>query len=365
MSLPPRLQKYSPDLDKPHKDEKQTSDAISKTMTEIADKTFADGGHALRSVHAKSHGILKGDFEVLGGLPGPLAQGLFAKPSTYPVVMRFSTIPGDLLDDSISTPRGLAIKIIGVEGSRLEGSEQDSNQDFVMVNGPTFNASDAKAFHKSLKLLAPTTDRIPEVKKGVSAVMRTVEKTLEVFGGQSALAKALGGEPPTHILGETFYSQLPIRYGDFIAKVQLAPVSLDLTGLTGKTIDIGRPNILRELVVDHFRTNSSMWEFRVQLCADLETMPIDDPTKRWDEAESPFIVVARLTVGPQPAWSQSRSEAVDDGMSFSPWHGIDEHRPLGELMRIRREVYDRSQRFRSERNRCPVSEPRNVEGLTS
>lgn len=69
-----------------------------------------------------------------------------------------------------------------------------------MVNGPTFNAPNAKAFHKSLKLLAPTTDRIPEVKKGVSAVMRTVEKTLEVFGGQSALAKALGGEPPNERL---------------------------------------------------------------------------------------------------------------------------------------------------------------------
>ena len=37
----------------------------------------------------------------------------------------------------------------------------------------------------------------------------------------------------------------------------------------------------------------------------------------------------------QPAWSASRSEAVDDGM---PWHGIEEHRPLGELMRVRKEL---------------------------
>src|SRR5258708_6928935 len=40
--------------------------------------------------------------------------------------MRFSTIPGDILDDSVSTPRGLAIKVIGVEGERLEGSEARS-----------------------------------------------------------------------------------------------------------------------------------------------------------------------------------------------------------------------------------------------
>lgn len=357
------LPRYSSELDKPGKDEREIAEAISRTMTEIADKTFAIEGHALRSVHAKSHGILKGSFEVLPGLPDSLAQGLFGKPATYPVVTRFSTIPGDLLDDSISTPRGLAIKIIGVEGTPLEGSERKSNQDFVLVNGPTFNAPSAKAFHGSLKLLAPTTDRIPEVKKGVSAVMRTVEKTLEIFGGQSALAKALGGEPPTHILGETFYSQLPLRHGDYIAKVQLAPFSEDLRALTGKPVDIARPDILRELVVDHFRTKAGVWEFRVQLCTNLERMPIDDPTKRWDEDESPFVTVARLAVNPQPAWDDKRSAAVDDGMSFSPWHGIEEHRPLGELMRVRKLVYNRSQRFRSERNRFPVREPTSADDL--
>jgi hypothetical protein len=210
-----------------------------------------------------------------------------------------------------------------------------------------------------------TTDRVPEAKNGVSAVMQSIEKILEAFGGQSALAKALGGEPPTHILGETFYSQLPLRYGDYIAKVQVAPVSPDLTGLTGNAVDIERPDILRELVIGHFTSNTSIWEFRVQLCTNLEEMPIDDPSKQWDEAQSPFIPVARLTVDSQSAWSASRSEAVDDGMSFSPWHGVEAHRPLGELMRIRKEVYDRSQRFRSEPNKCPVTEPKTLDMLNS
>ena len=65
-------------------------------MRYINEKTFADGGHALRSVHAKTHGILEGNLEVDTDLPGDLAQGLFAKPGRYPVVMRFSTIPGDI-----------------------------------------------------------------------------------------------------------------------------------------------------------------------------------------------------------------------------------------------------------------------------
>ena len=57
------------------------------------------------------------------------------------------------------------------------------------------------------------------------------------------------------------------------------------------------------------------------------------------------------------AWSAQRSLEIDEGMGFSPWHGIQAHRPLGALMRMRKLAYARSQQFRSERNRVPVREP--------
>ena len=47
---------------------------------------------------------------ILGALCRPLEeQGAFATPGTHDVVLRLSTNPGDILDDSVSTPRGLAI----------------------------------------------------------------------------------------------------------------------------------------------------------------------------------------------------------------------------------------------------------------
>jgi len=358
MNIPNSPQLYSPELDLPEKDERETAEAISAKMHEISDKTFADGRHAIRAVHAKSHGLLDAEFEVLGNLPGPLAQGLFATPARYPAVMRFSTIPGDILDDSVSTPRGLAIKIMDVSGERLEGSEGASTQDFLMVNGPNFNAPNGKAFLRSLKLVAPTTDRIEGTKKVISAVMQKVEQLVEAFGGESALAKSLGGEPPHHILGETFFTQLPLRHGDYIAKFQLAPVSPELVALAGKDVELGDdPNALRTAVIEHFAHHGGKWELRAQLCMDIESMPINDPTKDWDVGQSPFMPVARLTAAPQIAWSQERSTAIDDGMGFSPWHGIEAHRPLGALMRMRKLAYARSQQFRSERNRVPVREP--------
>jgi hypothetical protein len=77
---------------------------------------------------------------VLDALAPAYAHGIFAHAASWPVVMRLSTTPGDVLDDKISTPRGLALKAIGVEGARVDASEGDIIQDFVMVNGPAFLA---------------------------------------------------------------------------------------------------------------------------------------------------------------------------------------------------------------------------------
>jgi len=67
--------------------------------------------------------LLEGQIEILDQLPPMLAQGLYATPATYTVAMRVSTIPGDVLDDNVSVPRGMALKLIGVPGERLDGSK--------------------------------------------------------------------------------------------------------------------------------------------------------------------------------------------------------------------------------------------------
>ena len=56
-------------------------------------------------------------------------------------------------------------------------------------------------------------------------------------------------------------------------------------------------------------------------------------------------------------------EAVDDRMSFSPWHGVAAHRPLGSVMRVRKAAYEAARAFRESRNRQPVDEPRVLESL--
>jgi hypothetical protein len=47
---------------------------------------------------------------------------------------------------------GSLLKVIGVEGERLEGSEGDVTQDFVLINGPAFGAPNPKKFLSVIRL---------------------------------------------------------------------------------------------------------------------------------------------------------------------------------------------------------------------
>jgi hypothetical protein len=73
---------------------------------------------------------------------------------------------------------------------------------------------------------------------------------------------------------------------------------------------------------------------------------------------SPFVTVARIEVPLQDSWSEERQQEIDDGMAFSPWHGVVEHRPLGGVMRVRKPSYELSSGFRASHNGCPMHEPR-------
>ena len=356
--------RFDPSVETIAPDEQETLKTLEGSFQDILETTSQDYGHAVRSVHAKAHGIARGTFTVADTLPPELAQGIFATPGTHEAVIRISTNAGDILDDSISLPRGLALKILDVEGPRLPGSEGDTTQDFIMVNGPAFSAPDAKAFSKNLKLLAKTTDRFEGVKKAMSATFRVVESALEAVGGQSATLQTLGGAKPVHPLGETYYSQTPFRHGDYIAKVALFPVSPGLTRLTGDTVDItSRPDALRDVVREEMIEHGGTWKFRVQLNTDLEKMPIEDASVVWDEEESPFVTVATLEIPPQLSWEQGVTDRTDDALSYSIWHGITAHQPLGGVNRARKDTYKQSADFRGQFNGCPIHEPAKLSEL--
>lgn len=349
--------RYSPDVEVVRPDEGQTIEQLNEAFDTILTRVAEHSGHAVRSVHAKSHGILEGTLTVDAGLPPELAQGLFAKAGEHKVYMRVSTNAGDILPDSVSLPRGIALKVLDVEGERLPDAE-GTTQNFIMVNGKVFQAPNAEKFLGSLKLLAGTTDRVEGLKVAASTVLRGVNKALHAFGVDSPTIGSLGGAPNVDPLGETYSSLTPFRYGDYIAKFSLVPVAPALTALTGTEIDAsGRPNAIREMVRSEMAALTGEWEFRVQLCRDLERQSVEDPTVEWKEDEAPFQRVGVLRVQPQDSWDPVRVQAVDEEMRFSVWTGLAAHRPLGNVNRARNAPYRHSAGFRERFNRCPIHEP--------
>ena len=353
--------RYSDEIETLAADEGDTIAGIIAAMRRESETVAERHGHTLRASHAKSTGLLKGELRVLDGLAEPFRQRLFTTPRTYPALVRLAQGPGELLSDKVSTHRGMAIKVLGVDGPKLPGHEDETTQDFVLATGSAFPQSNASTFLVAMRGLELATPAPEVLKRAVSSVARAGETVVEALGGSSP---TLGffGHPKRNPLADTYYSQAALRYGDHVAKIAAAPASPDLLALVDQTVDTGEnPDAFRAAVVAYLRTRPTEFEVRVQLCADLERMPVEDASVAWPESESPYVPVARLVLPAQDAHSPARQAYFDDVLSFRPGHGLAAHRPLGSLMRARLATYPALSAFRHGRNGVAEREPRSLD----
>ncbi len=347
---------YRPSMEQVAPDETDAIAELEALFLKMATRVAQKEGHAYRAVHAKGQALLKGVLTVPAGLPDELAQGLFAEPASFPVLLRISSPPAEQLPDAVSTPRAIALKVMGVHGMRADPTFPHASQDFLMVNGPAFTSPDPAGFLRAARVIASTTERMPRTKRLISATLRATEAALESVGGESAKLKGMGGEPNHHPLAETYFTQVPFLYGNYVAKFSLAPCSEALRQLKGVTLPNG-DDAQRDAIQDFFSlTQGAEWDLRVQLCRDITRMPVEDASVRWDEELSPWQRVARLRVEAQCSWSAAY-QAADDALAFSPWNALSAHRPLGGINRARRVVMAASRQHRASANGCDLREP--------
>jgi hypothetical protein len=94
----------------------------------------------------------------------------------------------------------------------------------------------------------------------------------------------------------------------------------------------------------------------VQFQTDPVKMPVEDPSIEWDEAVSPFVTVATLKI-PKQTFDSEPQMAYCEALSFTPWHSLPEHQPIGGINRIRKVVYERASTLRHTANGVPRREP--------
>jgi hypothetical protein len=347
---------YSDSIEQIQPDEAEITELIVASMGRVNRKIFDKHRHAVRDAHAKSHGILKGELEVYPDLPQHLRQGIFAMPKRYPVIVRLSTAPGDLQSDRIPALYGMAIKVLGVTGNKVLAEDTGHNQDFLLVTYPIMpfgNVASYWAFQQMMEKLveSPPTGQPAGAEKPSDAANMLPESL-----------RAVAAVPYSHILGETFHSMAALRFGAHVAKLSVAPLSELVRSLKGAPVPEG-DSALRDLVVDFFRNNSAEYELRAQLLTDLQQMPVEDASVLWPENLSPHQPIGKLTFAVQDPYSPGRRVYGDDVLSFNPWHCLEDHRPLGSIMRIRIKAYEMSSRFRHQMNVQPRLEPQNISEL--
>jgi hypothetical protein len=308
-------------------------------MIEAQVRAQAQGGRALRDAHPKMHGCAQARFEVLDGLPADLRKGLFATPHSYAAWVRFSNGSGTPQADAAGDGRGMAIKLMGVADSR------SGTQDVVMINAPAFfvrNALDYVDFQAAgpnpLRFFFPGWNpfrfRLHEL----------------------SMARAILGRVVSNPLDLQYWTMTPLLFGDIPCKISARPVAAPATFSNRTGPDFLRLNLAKTLA-----QGERVFEICVQRQIDPKAMPVEDPTIVWPEDRAPFVPVARLTLSRQDLDTPERN-AFGEALSFTPWHGLDAHRPLGGINRVRRVVYDAISRLRHDLNGQPRVEPAAPEG---
>lgn len=298
-------------------------------MIEQGIRTEAKSSKAHRGAHAKGHGCVKAEFRVLSQLPEEVRFGIFKEPRIYPAWIRYSNGAGKIQDDSEGDARGMAIKLEGVEHSAT------GTQDLVMINHPVFfvrNAADYVEFQQALIAESPLKFFFPGF------------NPLNFRWHEFGIVNAIKNKTVTNPLAAQYWSMTPYRLGETAMKFSARPCDNP-----SQFNDTGTPDYLRENMQKQLMQGAACFDFMVQLQRAPAKMPIEDPTREWLEEDSPFIRVAMITI-PTQTFSSPEQLAQCENLSFSPWHTMPEHQPLGGINRIRKTVYDTSARVRHELN---------------
>ena len=322
-------------------------------------------GRAVRGAHAKPYGLVKAEVEIIADVPAPYAQGIYARPGRHGALIRFSNAANHLGTDAQLGPTlGLAIKVFGVAGTKLVEDEPDSTTfDLVLKNNPVFIANTAEHYLFIQELADNVPKYLERGKEGFGELLTlflTGRGSLEprdwAWGELLAFLRVATQTPVRNPLLTTFWTMGAVRHGDYVAKVRLAPAAESAAHVIHSELDLtSGSDVFRATLVDELRSHTFDFDLQIQLCADLDAMPVNETTVEWPEKLSPFVTVGRVRI-PQQDISGSENFDKGDALAFNQWRVTSDHRPLGEIMQVRR-IYSASAKVRRTLNHQPQTEP--------
>jgi catalase len=311
----------------------------------------------LRDQHPKSHGCVQGELIVEEDIPETMKVGVFKESKTYLIWIRFSNggsdrnpKTGDFVPDTVGDVRGMAIKLMDVEGEMvLPEPEHKGEQDFVLMNHPTFFIRDVQGYIDFFPIVKAIREGKIIFKPGEPPqVPAELQANFQAIAYAFPLLQKIKAKVTTSPLEIPYWSATPYKLGNQAIKFSVVPHA------TGENFNpenaADKSNYLREAMTQHLASKDACFDFKIQLQTDAVKMPVEDPTIEWDEQKSPYVKVATIKITQQNFNTEER-KYFDEKQSFSPWHNLPEHQPLGGVNRARKRIYGELAKFRNKINK--------------
>jgi hypothetical protein len=325
-------------------DEKPIAENLSVVIEESIRKQYS-AGSARRDAHPKAHGCVKAEFNIVDTLPEALSKGMFVPGKNYQAWIRFSNGSGDPTHADIKRDaRGMAIKVLGVPGKKLlEDEAEATTQDFIMINHPVFFATDparylsfmddANSDHFYRKLFIP----FDLGAKGTLIALKTRSSRI------------------ANPLQTRYWSMVPYQLGTGEGRQAVKYSARACSAATDRLPKNPGHDFLRDALRNTLHSGDACMEFLVQPRTS-DNMDVEDSRIEWKEGEAPFYKLATIRVPPQ-TFDTPEQNTFCENLSFTPWHALPEHKPLGVTNRLRKVIYDHISRVRHEMNGATRQEP--------
>jgi len=316
---------------------------------------------ARRAVHPKAHGCVKADFTVNADLPETYRTGLFATPGkSYKAWVRFSNATAIVrpdVNDKRADSRGMAIKVMGVDGDTLMNEPGGKTQDFLLINQPMFAFPNVHEYLEFTRIQFASKEDV----RPFFAPQTLTDARKKIAGIVQRIATMHMANP----LDVPYFSASPFLFGPdkaakFIARPRNAPANPSLP--ENASTDYLREALKKSLSITD--GGPVVFDFQVQLRPDgLSPLdadyPIESANDEWKpkpDGTAAYQNVATLTIRPQDFDTPLQNTECEH-LVLTPWHGLKAHQPLGGINRLRRQVYLASSTHRAD-HREPTDYPK-------
>jgi hypothetical protein len=287
---------------------------------------------------------LNGTLQVDPELAPHLRHGIFTQPgASFKASLRMAH--SGFEPDNEPKGASIAVKLTGVSGQPIDLNEYPKElreinagtQDFIFIAGTdNFNVAvrpdDMALMHKRM------------LKWGmIPAVMFTLLRhPISFFRILGVISSGQALTNPFLTQQNTIHAA---RFGgpDTAAKFILKPC----TEKPMPAAPEGKKDFIHEVIAEHVASEGVCMDVLVQRQVDPCTDSIENLRNSWT---GPMEHVGKLTV-PKGGGSDTKS---CEFTTYSPWYGLEEHKPLGWVARTRRVVYEAAARMRLKKSAaCP------------